>query len=278
MLVLASPWLVVAAIRQGKYREGFAEKFLGLVPAPRFAAPCVWLHAVSVGEVNLISPLVDELRRRHPDWQIVISTTTATGYALARTRYAQHLVFYCPLDFSWAVQSAVAAAAADLAGPGRAGAVAQPDRRRPLARRQGRGDQRPLERSQLPRLSAACARSPRGCCASSTWSPRRTRSTPSGSPLSARPADRVHVTGSLKFDGAQTDRANPQTVQLASLAGFAADDVVFLAGSTQEPEERLALEAFKQLSAGPSAVAAGPRAAASRSFRGGRQAACRPAV
>ncbi len=62
------------------------------------------------------------------------------------------------------------------------------------------------------------------------------------------PERRVHVTGSLKFDGAQTDRDNPRTRALRDRAGFGAEDVVFLAGSTQDPEERLAIEAYKELS------------------------------
>ena len=57
----------------------------------------------------------------------------------------------------------------------------------------------------------------------------------------------VHVTGSMKFDGAQTNRKNPKTQELAKLAGISADDVVFLAGSTQEPEEALALDTYRQL-------------------------------
>jgi 3-deoxy-D-manno-octulosonic-acid transferase len=61
------------------------------------------------------------------------------------------------------------------------------------------------------------------------------------------PSDRVAVTGSVKFDGAECDRGNPSTRRLADLAGFAADDIVFLAGSTQNPEEKLALEAFQRL-------------------------------
>ena len=52
----------------------------------------------------------------------------------------------------------------------------------------------------------------------------------------------------MKYDGAQTDRDNPATRRLAALAGLAADDVVFLAGSTQEPEESVALQVFQQLS------------------------------
>ena len=65
--------------------------------------------------------------------------------------------------------------------------------------------------------------------------------------LGARP-EAVQVTGSMKYDGAQTDRDNPATRRLAALAGLAADDVVFLAGSTQEPEESVALQVFQQLS------------------------------
>ena len=65
--------------------------------------------------------------------------------------------------------------------------------------------------------------------------------------LGARP-ETVQVTGSMKYDGAQTDRDNPATQRLAALAGLTADDVVFLAGSTQEPEESVALQVFQQLS------------------------------
>ena len=58
---------------------------------------------------------------------------------------------------------------------------------------------------------------------------------------------RVHITGSLKFDGAQRDRQNAMTQALRKLADFSNDDVVFLAGSTQAPEEELALAAFQSL-------------------------------
>jgi 3-deoxy-D-manno-octulosonic-acid transferase len=65
--------------------------------------------------------------------------------------------------------------------------------------------------------------------------------------LGADPA-RVCVTGSMKYDGARSDRNNPMTRRLAALARFQSDDTVFLAGSTQEPEEELAVRAFRELS------------------------------
>ena len=87
--------------------------------------------------------------------------------------------------------------------------------------------------------------------------------------LGARP-ETVHITGSMKYDGAQTDRGNPATRRLAALAGFAADDVVLLAGSTQEPEEATALATFREL-ARAAAAASGAGAASPRPLRrGGR--------
>jgi 3-deoxy-D-manno-octulosonic-acid transferase len=57
----------------------------------------------------------------------------------------------------------------------------------------------------------------------------------------------VRVAGSMKFDGVRGDREAADVQRLRELAGFAADEIVFLAGSTQAPEERLAAEAFLAL-------------------------------
>ncbi|MCG8449296.1 MAG: 3-deoxy-D-manno-octulosonic acid transferase, partial [Pirellulales bacterium] len=73
-ILVALPWLIGAAVKQGKYREGFAEKLLGRVPRRAGNRPCVWLHAVSVGEVNLLGVLLDALKQARPDWELVIST------------------------------------------------------------------------------------------------------------------------------------------------------------------------------------------------------------
>ena len=74
----------------------------------------VWVHAVSVGEVLAATRLVAELEQALGEgWVIVVSTTTATGQALARERFgagrraagAAARVFYYPLDFAWAVRA-----------------------------------------------------------------------------------------------------------------------------------------------------------------------------
>ena len=64
LLVIASPWLLYAALRHGKYRQGWGAKLLGRVPRRAGNRPCIWLHAVSVGEVNLLEPLLFQVKRR----------------------------------------------------------------------------------------------------------------------------------------------------------------------------------------------------------------------
>lgn len=246
LLVLGSPWLVYAAIRKGKYRSGWGAKLLGRVPVRQGTERCLWLHAVSVGEVNLLGPLLTRLEQQHPDWVYVISTTTKTGFELAKMKYAPRTVFYCPLDFSWAVRSAMKRIRPHLlvlaelelwpnliwAAKKHGAKVAVVNGR--LSDRSFRGYQRvgPLVARLLQSVDAVAAQN-------DEYAERFCR-------LGA-PPEVVYRTGSVKFDGAQTDRDNPKTRQLAELAGIRPGDVVFLAGSTQEPEEQMALDVYREL-------------------------------
>lgn len=246
LLLICSPWIAWTSIWTGKHRNGFKEKLLGLVPRRDSERPGVWLHAVSVGEVNLLRPLLDEIAREKPDWECVISTTTRTGMELARSRHPNHTVFYCPMDFSWSVAAALRRVRPELvvltelelwpnliAAARRSGArIAVVNGR--LSERSARGYSRVkwLVRSSLRSLDLLAVQNQEYA--------ERFRA------LGA-PAHAVHVTGSIKFDGAATDRHNPKTTQLAALAGIRPSDVVFLAGSTQEPEEALALQTFYRL-------------------------------
>ncbi len=66
IIAFASPLVVWQSLRTGKYREGYREKLLGLVPKRNGGATCIWIHAVSVGEVNLVTILLRELRAPIP--------------------------------------------------------------------------------------------------------------------------------------------------------------------------------------------------------------------
>src|SRR5579864_891351 len=103
--VLSLPWWLVQMLRLGKYRAGLRER-LGFVPARLKAVRpgCIWVHAVSVGEVLAVSQLIAELQKKYPEQQILVSTTTATGQSLARQRFGEDRVFFMPLDFGFAVR------------------------------------------------------------------------------------------------------------------------------------------------------------------------------
>ena len=248
VILLASPWLIYCAVRKGKYREGFAAKLFGLVPRieAEDGKTCVWLHAVSVGEVNLLGTLIAEISRQFPDWRCVVSTTTVTGMRLARKKYPDLTVFYCPLDFTWAVRTAVRRVRPDvlvlaelelwpnLIRAARSGGAAVAIANGRLSHNSYRGYRRirPLLAGLLRQINLIAAQD-------ETYSWRFCN-------LGASAAS-VHVTGSMKYDGAQTNRSNPTTLKLRQLAGVAADDIVLLAGSTQEPEEMVALDVYRGL-------------------------------
>ncbi len=246
LVVAASPWLAYQAWKKGKYRTGLAEKFFGRVPVRAGNRPCVWFHAVSVGEVNLLAPVLAEIQRTKPDWECVVSSTSLTGYTLAKKKYAHLSVFYCPLDFSWAVRAAMRRIRPDclvlaelelwpnliLAADAAGTRVAVINGR--LSERSFRGYRRigSLVRGLLAKIDLVAAQNEEFA--------GRFRA------LGVRD-EVVHVTGSVKFDGAQTDRANSATLALRKLAGIVDEDIVFLAGSTQQPEESLALATYAAL-------------------------------
>lgn len=105
-LVLGAPWWLWRMATARKYRNGLAAR-LGIVPehVVKDDRPVIWVHAVSVGEVLGVSRLVLELDQVFPGYRLVLSTTTATGQALARERFGIERVFYCPLDLPWAIRS-----------------------------------------------------------------------------------------------------------------------------------------------------------------------------
>ena len=103
LLVFGLPFWLFQMLRHGKYRAGLTER-LGRVPQRILAAPgtpSIWVHAVSVGEVLAVAGLVAKLREAYPQYRVVVSTTTASGQKLARTRFGEENVFYFPLDFAF---------------------------------------------------------------------------------------------------------------------------------------------------------------------------------
>lgn len=250
VLIAASPFLIYRSITQKKYRGGWEQKLLGLVPALEPVGKGrkrVWFHAVSVGEVNLLKPIVAEMDASYPDWEFVVSATSKTGLELAQKLFGERTdVFYCPLDFTWAVKRAVKRIKPNLlalvelelwpnliASVKRGGGkVAIVNGRIGDGSFKGYSRARPVLAPTFRRIDLILAQDK----VASDYFCR----------LSPCP-ERVSISGSIKFDGVKTDRNNPGSRALAELAGIRSDDVVYLCGSTQAPEEEGALETYRRL-------------------------------
>ncbi|WP_164104024.1 3-deoxy-D-manno-octulosonic acid transferase [Candidatus Laterigemmans baculatus] len=245
-ILLASPVLASRAIRQGKYRRGWQAKLRGRVELPEPTRPRVWFHAVSVGEVNLLGGLVARLRERRPDLEIVVSTTTATGYELALKRFPPEHVFYCPLDFSWAVERSLRTVRPDalvlaelevwpnLIRQAKRHGIPVAVINGRLSETSFRGYQRlrPLIAPTFARLSLVAAQN-------ETYADRFAR-------LGTDPAA-IAVTGSTKFDDAPLSRETEAIRSFRRLVAAAPEQPIFVAGSTQAGEEAVALEAYAAL-------------------------------
>ncbi len=98
------PKVLYRRLFEDRYTDGFAQR-LGYISKHGNKPKCIWIHSVSVGEVNATKTLVEKLETDLPDVEIVMSTTTDTGYARAKALYGDKMsIFYYPLDFSWAVR------------------------------------------------------------------------------------------------------------------------------------------------------------------------------
>lgn len=112
--LLLTPYWLVQGLRHGKYfsnlgqRLGLSFPTLEKLPAKRPGA--IWIHAVSVGEALSGVALARRLKEKHPERPLVVSTTTSTGHALARERLGfADAIFYFPLDWAFCVRRAMRA-------------------------------------------------------------------------------------------------------------------------------------------------------------------------
>ena len=102
-LLFFLPGYFVKMIRRGGYREKFGQR-LGIydreLRARLSEQKSTWLHAVSVGEVNIALKLANSLRVLEPDLHCALTTTTTTGFALANQNAPPWIdVMYTPLDY-----------------------------------------------------------------------------------------------------------------------------------------------------------------------------------
>jgi 3-deoxy-D-manno-octulosonic-acid transferase len=247
---LSAPYYFWKMWRRGNWQTGFKQRFgryEDLPPAdPK--RPAIWLHAVSVGEVNICAQVIRELRQRAPHYRIIVSTTTSTGMGELHKRLPEGVEkVYYPVDFLPFVRRAL-------------------DRIQPVAVALIEAEIWPnflweLQRRQIPhflvnaRVSERSYRGYRrfgflfaplfatfqGVGAQNEEDSVRLRK------IGCQPAA-VHVFGNLKFDAVHLPTQRPIDVpaMLASV-GWKPGAPVLLGGSTFPGEEKILGEIFLRL-------------------------------
>lgn len=242
--IVSAPWWIARSIVDPAFREMVRDRLtLGPIPG-RSDRQRVLIHGVSVGEVKGAGPLVRQLAERHPELEVVISTTTATGLEVARKQYPDCSVVRFPLDFSFVASRflrrirPIAVVLIELEiwpnflrECNRSGI--------PVAVVNGRitpqsfGQYRLFRRTlpQFNRISLFCVQLEEYA--------ERFRQL-GGSP------ERVLVTGNMKADGLPAGASDDVPEELARLLGGRPGQPVLVAGSTHDPEERMVTEAWSR--------------------------------
>jgi 3-deoxy-D-manno-octulosonic-acid transferase len=220
---------------------------LGLVPRRAAGRPCLWLQGEGLGELNVLLSLMPHFEQRHPGWDIVVTTATSSGFALAQDRLPRHQVLFCPFDLPRSIANVL-----DRIRPTAMVIVERAEHPRLIAAAKSRGiplaliNARILSREHRGHLPPRTVQQMVQC-----YDVVLAQTEEDAKLLAACGVqlDRLCVGGAVKFDNAQFDRQNLASVRLARLAGIGPQDVVFLAGSTRGREDEIAIRVFASLAA-----------------------------
>jgi 3-deoxy-D-manno-octulosonic-acid transferase len=241
------PRFVYDALRHGKYVAGLGQR-MGRVPFLGKNQKVIWLHCVSVGETQAARPLARELRSSFPSYTLVVSTTTLTGQRVAREVFRDDaaLVFYFPFDWGWTVRrtlrainpTAVLIMETEL----------WPTFLRECGRRNiktaivnGRLSEKSFRRYRLIR------RFIKRVVSGLSLALMQTEADAARIRALGLQSERVKITGNIKFDASIDAGEHALTDKFRERFDFGNGRPLIVAASTHAPEERIVLEALKQL-------------------------------
>lgn len=107
LLLLLSPFLLYSLYKKKEGKPTFGcrwKEHFGITPPLSNKQKPIWIHAVSVGESIAATPIIKALKKQNPEHLILVTTTTSTGAEQIEKLgdLVEHR--YMPIDFSFAVR------------------------------------------------------------------------------------------------------------------------------------------------------------------------------
>jgi 3-deoxy-D-manno-octulosonic-acid transferase len=245
LLYLALPWvsLVVClrGLRDREYWRGWKARF-GAVPSS--GAGGIWVHAVSVGEVQAAAILIDALRAREPGAQIVLTCATPTGRSRAASLLPGLAVSYAPYDLPATVRRFLRRVRPRLS------IILETELWPNVLYESWRAQVRTVIASARvsARSTAVYRRLPgllQASLASNVWVGAQSSADAQRFALLGVPAARLSVIGNIKFDRTMSSDLRQRGAELRQR--YAAGRAVWVAGSTHPGEEQVVLDAHRRL-------------------------------
>jgi 3-deoxy-D-manno-octulosonic-acid transferase len=237
--IVLSPWLIFRLVL-GPDRRDFAMRFGLGIGDPLDGS--IWLHGSSAGEVSLLKPLVALLERDLPDTPLVISAFTATGLESARKLYSRHRVVQFPLDLSWVQRRFLRRFAPRLV-------IIVESEFWPNFIRCARGQGATVVvvngkmSSKSYRVHSRLRLIPRVLAEVDLLAVQTDEHAQRLRSLGV-PADRIRVTGNMKYDLTRASADLEEGVALRRALGYSDDEVVIIGGSLHAQEDEALLDAY----------------------------------
>jgi 3-deoxy-D-manno-octulosonic-acid transferase len=248
--VLGAPYMLFKMLTSERHRSGLYQRF-GIVSERTSKKPGIWIHGASVGEVITAKNIIEKIDREFPEWETFISTSTNTGYSVAKQNFSGKPIFYFPVDLSWITRkvlrrirpSCIILIELEI-WPNFLVSVYKENI--PLIIVNGRISNKSFKAYRIiSRISGAFYNSLTNkmntYCARTELDAQRFRDL-------GISGEQVFVTGTMKYDNIPTHINENSKNELADLFRIKDNDLVLIGGSTHEGEEEILLRIFERLS------------------------------
>ena len=248
--VVGAPYILFKMLTSERHRSGLYQRF-GFLSERISKKPGIWIHGASVGEVITARSIVEKIDQEFPEWETFISTSTNTGFSVAKQNFSDKTVFYFPIDLSWITKKVIRQIKPSYIllieleiWPNFLTSVYE--KNIPVIIVNGRISNKSLiAYKTISRISKTFHNSLTNktniFCARTETDAQRFCDL-------GIPNDRVFFTGTIKYDNipAHIDEANKK--KLAGLFNISDSDLVLMGGSTHEGEEEILLRLYENLS------------------------------